>query len=91
MANHKHDAGQCIAMFEKLSEYIDGELDPVTCSEIEKHLEECLPCKICLLTLTKTVRLCKEVTQNPVPEDLSQRLREMIDNIPQGLPRVPKR
>lgn len=90
MAKHEHNPSDCIAMFEKLSEYIDGELDAATCRKIEKHLEDCIPCRICLLTLKKTVRLCKEMTPNPVPEDLSQRLREMIENFPQSLPRAPK-
>jgi RNA polymerase sigma-70 factor (ECF subfamily) len=91
MGNNDHDPNECIAMFEKLSEYIDGELDPVTCRQIEAHLEGCLPCRIYLLTLKKTVNLCKEMTPNPVPENLSQKLRDMVDNFPQTAPRSPKR
>ena len=30
-------------MFEKLSEYIDKELDDVTCKDIEKHAQDCIP------------------------------------------------
>jgi anti-sigma factor RsiW len=90
MGNREHDPNGCIAMFEKLSEYIDGELDPVTCRQIEAHLKECISCKICLLTLKKTVNLCKEMAPNPVPEDLSQKLRTMIENFPQTRPRSSK-
>ena len=53
MANEEHDHQHCLEMFKKLSEYIDGELDEVTCEDLERHVEECVPCKICLVTLKR--------------------------------------
>ena len=90
MADEEHDHQHCLEMFEKLSEYIDGELDEVTCEELEKHVEECVPCKVCLVTLKKTVNICKEMESNPVPDTLSQRLKELIRNMPQNDPPVQK-
>lgn len=81
MANEEHDHRHCLEMFEKLSEYIDGELDEVTCEELERHVEECVPCKVCLVTLKKTVNICREMDANPVPSEVSQRLKAMIQNM----------
>jgi len=86
----QHDPTHCLEMFKKLSEYIDGELDQVTCEELERHVEECVPCKICLATLKKTVKICNEMESNPVPETVSQRLKEMIQNLPYEGPGVQK-
>ena len=82
MTHEKHNPQHCLEMFKKLSEYIDGELDTLTCEELERHVKECIPCKICLMTLKKTVNLCREMDTNPVPNDFSERLREMIESMP---------
>lgn len=65
-------------MFEKLSEYLDRELDDVTCRDIEQHIAQCPPCKVCLETLKKTVALCHSLKEKPVPTDLSDRLKGLI-------------
>ena len=82
MKKHKHsDLRHCVEMFEKLSEYIDGEVDMDTCEEIERHIDECAACQICLATLKQTVKLCREVKQSPVPEDVSKRIQELIKGL----------
>lgn len=76
--NH-HDHSKCIAMFKKLSEYIDNELDQVTCDDIKKHAEECMPCRNCLETLKQTVTLCKSVNdEQPVSEEFSSHLKDIL-------------
>ena len=75
---HKH----CLELFEKLSEYIDGELDHATCSEIKRHAEDCVACFSCLETLKRTVALCKNVEDKPVPLNLSEKLKEIIAQMP---------
>lgn len=91
MTSEKDDHKHCLSMFEKLSEYIDNELDDSTCQDIERHLEECIPCKICLVTLKRTVKLCKEMESNPVPETFSKKLKELIQNMPHSSSFVQKR
>jgi anti-sigma factor RsiW len=76
--NHDHGHADCLAMFEKLSAYIDNELDPLTCKDIETHAEHCIACQACLATLKKTVALCKEAPDQPPPEAFSQRLKQLI-------------
>jgi anti-sigma factor RsiW len=73
-----HDHQQCISLFEKLSEYIDNELDDALCETIERHMQECKPCQACLKTLKQTVAVCREMKPAQVPEDFSKRLRRMI-------------
>ena len=72
----------CLEMFQKLSEYIDGELDHVNCAEIEKHAENCVACFTCLETLKRTIAICKNVKDQPVPQEFSRKLKEIIQNIP---------
>jgi anti-sigma factor RsiW len=85
MASDEHDHKHCVAMFEKLSEYIDGELDGPFAKEIESHIEVCAACKICLATLKTTIRMCSSISKNPVPETLSQKVRILLqENLPAG-------
>jgi anti-sigma factor RsiW len=73
---------ECIAMFERLSEYLDNELDEITCKEIEQHIQKCMPCFVCLQTLKRTIDLCKKAEDKPVPREFSLRLEEVLRNMP---------
>lgn len=84
MSDKDHEHGHCLEMFKKLSEYIDGELDHLSCEELEKHLEDCTACKICMMTLKQTVNLCKEVKENPVPKSLSHKMATLIEDLQQA-------
>ena len=86
MSNQPHDHRHCLEMFEKLSEYLDNELDEVTCSDIEKHVKECVPCFVCLQTLKRTIDLCKQTANRTVPEDFSKKLKKVIQNMPKSQP-----
>jgi anti-sigma factor RsiW len=77
----KHDHSKCIELFEKLSEYIDDELDEMTCKDIERHVKECAPCNACLETLKRTMELCKNLENKPVPEAVSSRLKSLIQGL----------
>ncbi len=83
MSTDDHDHQHCLEMFEKLSEYIDGELDQVTCAEIKKHADNCVACFSCLETLKRTVALCKNVAVKPIPQKFSRKLKEIIANKPE--------
>lgn len=69
----------CREILERLSDYIDEELDPSICDEIEKHMDGCSPCIAFLNTLKKTVKLYNtagcEVT---IPEDVSSDLHAFL-------------
>lgn len=69
----------CREILERLSDYIDEELDPSICDEIEKHMDGCSPCIAFLNTLKKTVKLYntagREVT---IPEEVSNDLHAFL-------------
>ena len=81
MSNNCHDHEDCIKMFERLSEYLDNELDTMTCEDIETHASTCISCKVCLGTLKRTIDLCKSSGAPPVPEEFSHRLMETIAHL----------
>jgi len=71
----------CISMFEKLSEYIDNELDEITCRDIEQHAMECAKCSTCIETLKRTINLCRSLEERPTPEAFSLRLKDMVQKL----------
>ncbi|MEJ2098549.1 MAG: zf-HC2 domain-containing protein [Desulfobacterales bacterium] len=86
MSNIRHDHRHCLELFDKLSEYLDNELDEATCKKIEKHVKECVACFVCLQTLRRTVDLCKKTADRPVPRAFSKKLWKVIHNLPKTRP-----
>jgi hypothetical protein len=54
------DQLDCREMFERLSEYIDAELDARLLECFDEHMRDCEPCQAFIATLRKTVELCRE-------------------------------
>jgi hypothetical protein len=80
---HDHNRGDCLAMFARLSEYRDNELDELTCKDIEDHAGDCIACRACLETLRQTIGLCRSLTPDdePVPEAFSKKLKALIQKM----------
>lgn len=73
MADHYHE--NCQALLGSLSEYIDGELPPGLCAEIEKHLEGCENCRVVLNTTKRTIDLVQvPAVEESLPKDVRERL-----------------
>lgn len=72
---------RCHELCERLSEYIDRELAPSLCREIERHVAGCPACRCCLETLRQTVALCHRAGRHriaaPLPRRLKARLRSL--------------
>jgi len=49
----------CDRVFALLSEYLDQELAPATCEELEEHLGGCPECIQFVLSLKRSVQLCR--------------------------------
>ncbi len=83
---HRHQPGSpdCRAIFEKLSDYIDGELPADLCTGIEHHMADCPPCQAFLESLRRTVRLVEQVDVPPLPREIRESVREAYERYRQG-------
>jgi anti-sigma factor RsiW len=79
---HEHHREDCLRLFTRLSEYIDNELDEINCDDIERHMDTCVPCQVCLQTLKRTIEICRQTRPRPVPAEFSQRLKDLIGELP---------
>jgi anti-sigma factor RsiW len=71
MEPHRHDE-KCKEVFALLSDYLNLELPPNACQEIEAHLADCAPCIEFTESLRKTVELCHQYRSTELPSPLSQ-------------------
>jgi len=70
-----HD--DCKQVFALLSEYLDAELSPATCEEIQAHLAACPPCIEFLESLKRSIRLCHQCESAEAPP-LASEAREQL-------------
>ena len=69
---------KCKEIFALLSEYLNLELPPGACQEIETHLAGCPPCVEFAESLRKTVELCRSYQPTELPEPMGKRAREQL-------------
>ena len=78
MSEHVHM--NCESLLGSLSAYIDGELDPQLCRELEKHLAGCENCRVVLNTTRRTIDLVHAPAEQPeLPEDVRERLFKRLN------------
>ena len=65
-------------VFSLLSEYLNLELPPDACQEIETHLAGCPPCIEFAESLRKTVELCHRYRPTELPGPLGNDAREQL-------------
>ena len=78
MTEHHEHSEKCKEIFALLSDYLNLELPPEACREIETHLAGCSPCVEFTESLRKTVELCKRYQPSALPSPLGQRAREEL-------------
>ena len=69
---------KCQEFLSQLNDYIDGELEPEFCDEVEKYIGTCNNCRIMVDTLKQTVKLtcCGQDVQ--LPAHLEDRLNGLL-------------
>jgi anti-sigma factor (TIGR02949 family) len=78
MTDHAHT--NCEELLFSLSLYIDGELNPELCQELEKHLAGCDNCRVVLNTTKRTIDLVHApIEKLDVPEDVRERLFKRLN------------
>jgi hypothetical protein len=74
---------RCKETFALLSDYLNLDLPPEACQEIEAHLAGCAPCIDFAESIRKTVELCRRYTPSELPAPLGEsataQLREAYD------------
>jgi len=68
----------CKEILEKLSDYIDGDLDPQICQDLERHMQDCNPCLLFIDSLKKTITLYKYAASEPLPKEVHLRLHDYL-------------
>ena len=71
----------CRAIFARLSEFLDEELDPTLCERIRNHVETCATCHGSLESLRRTVALTRRLQPRELPEPLRRELREHYEKL----------
>ncbi len=78
MTEHAHS--KCEELLGSLSAYIDGDLSPELCQELEKHLASCDNCQVVLNTTRRTIDLVQAPIEKPdLPEDVRARLFKRLN------------
>ena len=75
-AGHLHGGPECKALFAKLSEYLDGEIDAADCAHVDAHFADCPPCRDFLESLRRTVRLVQSDPGAALPEEARRAVLE---------------
>jgi anti-sigma factor RsiW len=77
--DHSHEMSMtCRELFERLSEYVDGELSQEICEEIRRHMEGCEPCVAFAKTLKTTAEMCRRLPSTPIPPEVADDLRSLL-------------
>jgi anti-sigma factor RsiW len=70
---------KCADYLQELNDYLDGQLDPQLCAEIEKQVGECTNCKLMFDSLKMTIKLCRESGQcEELPAEFAERLNQAV-------------
>jgi hypothetical protein len=70
----------CRQIAELLIDYVSGDLAPEHCQHIQQHLKCCPPCLVYLETYQLTIRLSRQLPPAPMPPELVQRLRAVLES-----------
>jgi len=75
----------------EIEAYIDGELDAVECTAIERHCADCAVCAELVRGLRQTIGLCRDAGHAPLPRAISERAREHVKRLMENSRILPER
>ncbi len=75
----------CKELFEKMSEYLDGEMNLAMMKEAEKHLAHCTECEETVKTFKKCVSILKTTKNKTLPKKVKTQLKKLIEKEIQNL------
>ena len=74
----KPPSERCKLLFALLSDYIDQQIDPSLCADVEDHFGNCSPCKAYLASLEETVRRCKRHCTEELKAEVRAQFRDLL-------------
>jgi len=74
-----HEKEPCRRLLDRLCDYLDGELDPALCADLERHMVECEACAVVVETTRHTIALYRQFGHAEVPETTLQRLKRLVE------------
>ena len=77
MSTHQ-PSPECKEIFAQLSAYLDLEIPPDACRQMEEHFKDCPPCIEFVESLRKTVALCKQYSPAEMPASMSEASRAAL-------------
>jgi len=77
MERHQHDE-KCKEVFALLSDYLNLELPPQACQDIEAHIADCAPCIEFAASLRKAVELCRRYQPTQLPAPLGREAKAQL-------------
>jgi RNA polymerase sigma-70 factor (ECF subfamily) len=83
---------RCKEMFAELSNYLDDELDDSLCAELEKHMDDCEPCKAFLSSLEDSIQQCRTAAnESPDPRLTAKLRRELLSEYQELMRKITER
>jgi len=76
-----HTGADCREIFARLSGYLDRELDPGLCGQIDEHMSGCAPCEAFLASLRATVDLLGDPEPVELPDDVRHEILERLGRL----------
>jgi anti-sigma factor RsiW len=65
---------KCDDLLLLLNDYVDGDVDPAMCEELEGHLAGCNPCQVVVDNIRRTISLYRGEEVFELPLELRERL-----------------
>jgi RNA polymerase sigma-70 factor (ECF subfamily) len=84
-----HSGRSCRDLVAAISDYIDGELTPGRCRELEAHLAQCPCCDRFTDSLRRAVAVCRATGEAGLPRAVQRRARARIAELLDALPATP--
>ena len=70
----------CAEIDTTFSKYLEGEIGPIQCAEMKRHVDGCNSCSAACEGIRRTVGMCQQAKTLGLPEELQRRLRRALES-----------
>ena len=74
----------CRQVFADVEAYLDGDLDEDACHRLEEHATGCPSCLDEMERIRRTIGMCRDVGQRPLPDGVRDRARAAVRRLLSG-------